>query len=282
MINDGKLDCQDGSDENNSVSKNIWLCDGNLLNISDMCHGECNPNDWKLCPGNNGNHSCIPNEDWCPGDNSCGAFLKWCDAKYSNKGKCLPMYNQDYQFECQQYNQNMTISSEKSKKCKYLKRWVCNGEVLCAEEPCVTENGLKSCPMDFYLCESKCKPEFLACNKSCHKNGFYCEKQVESIIVPDGPAFKGYQRNMSFNTFEAFGYKRMVNLEYLEKSEMSYNEYYMYYLYLTTICSRVYSVNENELSGEKCCLPMNYRCDGTIECYDGETSVSLNLKVNSH
>ena len=63
------------------LSEKIWLCDGNLLNKSDMCHGECNSNGWKLCPGNNGNHSCIPNEDWCPADNSCGVFLKWCDAK---------------------------------------------------------------------------------------------------------------------------------------------------------------------------------------------------------
>ena len=47
-INNGKEDCQDGSDENHtilnytnqtSIGNLIWLCDGKLLNISDLCNG---------------------------------------------------------------------------------------------------------------------------------------------------------------------------------------------------------------------------------------------------
>ena len=69
----------------------------------------------------------------------------------------------------------------------------------------------------------------------------------------------------------------MVNLRYLDKYELSREAYWNYLLYIKIICARVYnsSIGSVELRGEKCCLPMNFRCDGTIECYNGEKSVSF-------
>ena len=161
----------------------------------------------------------------------------------------------------------------KGKRCKYLRRWVCDGEIICAEDPCISKEGMKSCPKDFYLCENQCKPEFLACNKSCYNNGFYCEKQIENIIVPTGNVWG----NITANTFDAFDYKRKVRLDYLAKYDMSSEEYRKYLHYVVIICSMVYnsSIGSDELNGEKCCLPMNFRCDGTIECYNGNESVSF-------
>ena len=85
--------------------------------------------------------------------------------------------------QVQNTKSNTSLSSDKEvhvsgkgKRCKYLRRWVCDGEIICAEDPCISKEGMKSCPKDFYLCENQCKPEFLACNKSCYNNGFYCEK----------------------------------------------------------------------------------------------------------
>ena len=36
------------------------------------------------------------------------------------------------------------------------------------------------------------------------------------------------------------------------------------------ICDALY---QNSAEEDKCCLPMNYRCDGTLECWNGDKSV---------
>ena len=118
----------------------------------------------------------------------------------------------------------------------------------------------------------------MPCNRSCHNNGFYCEKQIEDIIVPIGDCSKGsdayFCENFTMNTFGALQHKRLVHLNDLELQDMKYLGFSTDMLYVRLICGQIYSKVENELSGEKCCLPMNYRCDGTIECYNGEKSVS--------
>ena len=288
-INDVLNDCKDGSDENiaisnfsddKDISELIWFCDDKIINASDSCHGQCNSNGWKLCLGNNGSHSCIPNDDWCPGEGSCGFLMNWCESS-TLKGKCSQInLNPGEEFECQRYDWNMTVISGKGKKCKYFKRWICNGEVVCAEEPCISEERSKSCPKDFYLCGSQCKPDFVACNKTCHKNGFYCEKEMENITVPIGSCTResSFCENFTKNTFNALRDKRIVNLHDLEMHDMDFYEFSIYMIYITFICSPV----TNNLIGEKCCLPMNYRCDGTIECYNGEKSVSFSYYIHTY
>ena len=87
--------------------------------------GECNPNGWKLCLGDNGVPKCIEKHKWCDKERSCGIFMKWCDKKFSLSkvidGMCLPMNYQyqyyqsgDYEFECPKYGLNeeyMTTAS---------------------------------------------------------------------------------------------------------------------------------------------------------------------------
>ena len=107
-INNGEIDCEDGSDENiiirkipivegvtyrseyenqeeyieyiespienrtryyfdDYLSNFLWICNGQLLNISTPCHGECNSKkEWKLCAGENGSGFCAPKEENCP------------------------------------------------------------------------------------------------------------------------------------------------------------------------------------------------------------------------
>ena len=80
--------------------------------------GECNPNGWKLCLGNDGVPKCIEKHKWCDRERSCGTFMKWCDKKFSLSkwidGMCHPMYYQSKQFECPKYDLNeeyMTTTS---------------------------------------------------------------------------------------------------------------------------------------------------------------------------
>ena len=80
--------------------------------------GECNPNGWKLCLGNDGVPKCIEKHKWCDRERSCGIFMKWCDKKFSLSkdidGMCHPMYYQSKQFECPKYDLNeeyMTTAS---------------------------------------------------------------------------------------------------------------------------------------------------------------------------
>ena len=151
--------------------------------------------------------------------------------------------------------------------------------MVCSEIPCKNELDVKNCPMNFYLCENECKPDFLSCQGNCAKNGFFCERQMENITIPIG------DYNYTSTTFGAIGQKRVVNLKDLEFHDSSYENFRLHAFYFNLICTTLY---ENSAE-EKCCLPINYRCDGTVECWNGEKTVFLkqerkyspNLKVQS-
>ena len=101
---------------------------------------------------------------------------------------------------------------------------------------------------------------------TCKNNGFYCERQVESITVPVIETF-----NKTLTAFQALSQKRVVNLKNgLEWNDLGWQEYFDYTLYIHFICEKIY---QGKMQDEKCCLPINYRCDGTIECWNGEQSV---------
>ena len=105
--------------------------------------GECNPNGWKLCLGDNGVPKCIEKHKWCDKERSCGIFMKWCDKKFSLSkvidGMCLPMNYQyqyyqsgDYEFECPKYGLNeeyMTTASGMDflihGQIRYFLLWTC-------------------------------------------------------------------------------------------------------------------------------------------------------------
>ena len=143
-------------------------------------------------------------------------------------------------------------------------RWICDGKIVCAEKPCKNEFGVKKCPTNFYLCENGCKPDFVSCKGKCEKNGFFCERQNENVTIPWG------NNKYSSTTFGAIGQKRIVNLKYLELQDLSSDSFVTYTVYMKMICDALYQNPEEE---DKCCLPMNYRCDGTIECWNGDKSV---------
>ena len=151
--------------------------------------------------------------------------------------------------------------------------------MVCSEVPCKNQLGVKNCPLNFYLCENECKPGFLSCQGNCAKNGFFCERQMENITIPIG------DYNYTSTTFGAIGQKRVVNLKDLEFHDYSFDNFRLHAFYFNLICNTLY---ENSAE-EKCCLPINYRCDGTVECWNGEKSVFLrqerkyfpNLKVQS-
>ena len=138
--------------------------------------------------------------------------------------------------------------------------------MICAENPCNYGDGLIICPKDFYLCESQCKPNFISCNKACDNNGFYCERQVENITVPLTQTV-----NITVTAFQALDHKRVVNLrDIFWKYDSDMKEYFDNLRYMNFICEKIY---QDKIKDEKCCLPLNYRCDGTIECWNGEQSV---------
>ena len=147
---------------------------------------------------------------------------------------------------------------------KTIFRWICNRKSVCAEKPCKNEFGVKKCPTNFYLCENGCKPNFVSCKGKCAKNGFFCERQNENVTIPWG------NNNYSSTTFGAIGQKRIVNLKYLELQDLSSDSFVTYTVYMKMICD---ALSQNSEAEDKCCLPMNYRCDGTIECWNGDKSV---------
>ena len=124
-----------------------------------------------------------------------------------------------------------------------------------------------------------CKPDFVSCKGKCANNGFYCERQNENVTIPWG------DHNYSSTTFGAIGQKRVVNLKDLEFHDSSNDNFRLHAFYFNVICTPLYERS----SEEKCCLPMNYRCDGTVECWNGgktvftrkERKYSPNLKIQS-
>ena len=72
-------------------------------------------------------------------------------------------------------------------------RWICNGKLVCGEEPCRTTEGSLSCPKYFYLCGSECKPDFVSCGDKCQDHGFYCDKQNDNVTVYDREGYFLYR-----------------------------------------------------------------------------------------
>ena len=97
-INDGEVDCDDGSDENMIIGKIskaegdhyenteemnnsdfLWICDGKVQHITQPCHGECNfVKWWILCLGENGTGVCVPYP------NEVGASVHLCPNETGN------------------------------------------------------------------------------------------------------------------------------------------------------------------------------------------------------
>ena len=240
--------------------------------MSDPCNGDCNvKGNMKICLDEDGNSKCIPNHQICPKE-GCGFLMRRCNSIEEEKnGKCLPVNNREDGYVCEEnYDWNMTIVDSNGRECKYHKRWICNGKVVCSEIPCNNELGVKNCPMNFYLCGNECKPDFISCQGKCTKNGFFCERQIENVTIPVG------DYNYTSTTFGALGQKRVVNLKNLEFHDYSFDNFRIYSLYINMICTPLYQDPE----GEKCCLPMSYRCDGTVECWDGDKTVMFTKAGN--
>ena len=135
-INDGVEDCNDGMDEDVDIDMTfkldewrqeygsyeyLWLCNGEVKNLSDPCNGECNSKqNMKLCAADNGTLKCIPNHQICPSE-GCGFLNKMCNS--TPTVKCSPVWNNyDPNNICDEYDWNMTISVKNGVKCKYHKR----------------------------------------------------------------------------------------------------------------------------------------------------------------
>ena len=136
-INDGTDDCVDGTDENVEIDMSIklydddrhvyksdylWLCDGNIKNMSDPCNGECN-GDMKICLNEDGSFKCIPNHQVCPRE-GCGFLRKRCNGTDEQKNdRCVPFNQVLDNYVCEEsYDWNMTIVDSNGRECKYHKR----------------------------------------------------------------------------------------------------------------------------------------------------------------
>ena len=146
-------------------------------------------------------------------------------------------------------------------------RWICDGKVVCGETPC--NSASRTCPNNFFLCGSQCKPNFISCGNECRDGGFYCEKEDQNINV-----FLTGQGPFKSRTFAAFDFKRIVPFKankIFQAMEFASIRFYQFVMSYT--CYQIYR-NTSVSNHERCCLPLNYRCDGSVECWMGETTVS--------
>lgn len=133
---------------------------------------------------------------------------------------------------------------------------------MCGEQPC-NSSGPLECPKYFYLCGSECKPDFVSCDGKCLNDGFLCERQRYNITV----YYQGSIQSLRRTTFTAIVSKRVT------PRPRGWDVDYLNLMIQTCFANR-------EGEQEKCCLPLRFQCDGSIDCWNGENTVKLEIMQN--
>ena len=104
-------------------------------------------------------------------------------------------------------------------------------------------------------------------------HGFFCDKQKDNITVYDR---KGTKHVTSTFTY-GLGFKRIVSFEKNPKfDDYDYVDYLN--LMIRTCSSSLYQgagSNKGENKEERCCLPLDFQCDGSVDCWNGEKTVKF-------
>ena len=152
-------------------------------------------------------------------------------------------------------------------------RWICNGKLVCGEEPCRTAEGSLSCPKYFYLCGSECKPDFVSCGDKCQDHGFYCDKQNDNVTVYDR------EGHMHLTSTFVFGLSHKRIVPFRKNPKFHDYDYVNYLNLMIKTCSSIYQ-GTGEDQKERCCLPLDFQCDGAMDCLNGENTVKFWILCN--
>jgi len=251
-INNGVKDCNDGSDENLIMTDEIEIkkfgkidlddipvrhCHGKFVNASEPCDGMCWEDYWQPCLESN--RTCTRKHILSP--------IPGTDMGY---GPAKALEN----IKCQKNIQEKSFGKE---NCTFHELWVCDDRLICSDEPCISQSHSENvCPDHYYLCGTKCHPNFLSCNKTCRNGGFLCNQLGINITKNFGNG------NISFNTFLNMGYKK-YSLTPGMWFQYDLNRIFDFMLYCVNAQD---GFNITESFDELCCLPPEYQCDGIIEC----------------
>ena len=63
-------------------------------------------------------------------------------------------------------------------------------------------------------------------------------------------------------------------------SVVNYNDYVDYLNFMIRTCFSIYQ-GTGEDQKERCCLPLDFQCDGAMDCSNGENTVSFGFYVDT-
>ena len=121
----------------------------------------------------------------------------------------------------------------------------------------------------FYLCGSECKPDdFVSCGDKCQVLGFYCDEQNDNVTVYDREG----NMHLTSTFFLGLSHKRIVPFR---KNPKFHDYNYVDYLnFMIRTCYSIYQ-GTGEDQKERCCLPLDFQCDGAMDCLNGENTVKF-------